>query len=98
MRYIFRFLMLKWYCWLNGLMFNWFQSNEDKDLLVISITDRRNEHASSILIYMSKKPCKKMYKIYNRLRFMIYQKMIKKRIPIKKHIIDFGCYKLRSYY
>lgn len=89
--------MLKWYCWKNGLRFIWYQSREDKNLLEIYIVTQNGHPSDYIHIYMNKKPCKKMYQIYNRIRFIINQKMIKKRVPIHKHVTDFGCYKLISF-
>lgn len=93
----FYFISLKWYCWKKGLRFYWDENvSVDKDLIALTVVDPGNDD-DCLILYMSKKPCKKMNQIYNRLKFLIYQKMFKKREKIEKHIVDFGRYKIMTF-
>lgn len=88
---------LKWYCWRNGLTFRWYDLKEDEKSVGILIIDKYDNSADYLSLVMSKKPARKPYQIYNRFRNLIRCKMIFKKKPIKRHNVDFGCYKFVTY-
>lgn len=90
---IFQLLKLWWYCWKNGLQFNWMTYPNDKRYYVIFVNGEDYNsfdplglnYGKFIQVLISKKPCRAPYKIGNRLRRLINIKLIKKRERIKKH-------------
>lgn len=93
----FYFISLKWYCWKKGLRFYWNKNiSVDKGLIALIVMEPGNDD-NCLILYMSKKPCKKMNQICNHLKFLTYQKMFKKREKIEKHIVDFGRYKVMTF-
>ena len=96
---IFRFLMLKWYCWRRRLRFGFFTVPEKKDLWLIACIKNSDSYKPGeyLMLYVSKKPSKKSHEIYNRLRCLIYRKMVTKRFPIKKHYVNSGKYNLKTW-
>ena len=91
-----RYIMLCFYCFRRGLRFHILECEKDKTLYNICIVKKDNPYDNYLDLYVSKKPCRKPYQIYNRIKFLIYHKMIKNKGKISKHSIDFGCYKLVS--
>lgn len=94
---IFQLLRLWWYCWKNDIMFKCETFKYDPSYYEICIGEfiKNNiglkwEHKRMIRIVVSKHPCRKPYQIYNRIRFLIYNKIIKHKKPIKAYYHDFG--------
>lgn len=92
----FRFLLLWFFCFKNGLDFDWAVSKRDPNYWYVTIINRKLQYIPTeyLSIYIRKKSCKRPYQIYNRIKRLINVKMIKKRRPITRKITDFGCYKL----
>lgn len=91
-----QYLFLWWYCFRRNLKFRAYTSQKDPtlDLVIISDKDVGLEDGECLLLYVSKKPCLRPYQVANRLKCLIYSKMIKQRSKIIRHVTDFGCYEL----
>ena len=89
---IFQLLRLWWYCWKNDIYFKWETSRRDKTYYEIYIENEKNHR--HIMLFVSKHPCRKSYAIYNRIRYLIYHKLIKNRDKIKCYNHDFGLFKI----
>ena len=106
---IFQLLRLWWYCWKNELRISWYEHKNDRSYYVVHIWNPnvkniatngklKWQYEPSLRLLVSKHPCREPYKVYNRMRKLIRDKLIRsKKYNIKAYYHDFGTFEYTAF-